>query len=78
MQNNNAQVEKLKRKADAIDKGVEISLLGEVLEITIRMSKATFKGKSYFSLSAHEKQDFEDLLYLSNVTKGNPIFIYTV
>ena len=78
MENNNKAVEKLKRKGAALDNGIVITQMGEVRHILVRVSKATFKGKSWAEMSTHEKQDFEDLLYLSNVGKGNPKITYTL
>ena len=77
-ENLNKKVEKLKRKGSSLDNGIVITQMGEVRHILVRVSKASFKGKSWSEMSTHEKQDFEDLLYLSNVQKGNPKITYAI
>lgn len=75
-ENLNKKVEKLKRKGAELDNGVVIFQQGETRHISINMRKASLKGKKWFEMSTFEKQAFEDLLYLSNVQKGNPKISY--
>jgi hypothetical protein len=76
MLNNNAQIEKLKRKGESLDNGVTIFQHGDIRHIQVQMARASHKGKKWASMSLLERRAFEDLLYLSNVQQGNPKIVY--
>lgn len=77
MLNKTREVAKLKHNNTRTLSGVTTEMLGEHVVVTVHKDKASFKGVPYNGLNLTGRQEYEDLLYIAHVQRGNPVIRYT-
>ncbi len=71
-----ADVKKVKNKGQSLDIGITKHKRQNKMIIEIDQHKASYKGKSWISMTTKERDDLEDLLYLTNIQDADVRFLY--
>ncbi len=71
-----ADVQKVKHRGKPLDIGITKHKRGLQMIIEIDQVKASFKGKKWSGMTTKERDDLEDLLYLTNIHEADVRFLY--
>ena len=70
-------VKKVKHRGQRLDIGITKHRRGNQMIIEVIKDKASYKGKKWLSMSEVEKDNLDDLLYLTNIQEAETRIIYT-
>ncbi len=71
-----ADVKNVKHRGKPLDVGITKHKRGEKMIVEIDQIRASFKGKKWSAMTPKERDDLEDMLYLTNIHEADVRFLY--